>query len=137
MDAARVEQRTDLDKLIIDIETNGTVDPEEAIRHAARPRIHTFIATSDIHLAYKLKMSRDEVIVAAGGWTDDLLGRKELDVYARTVSFHEIGPAEAERQHRAGEGLDTGDAPSVLYRWVQRFGCLVGLGRRFPIAPSN
>ena len=32
---ARVEQRTDLDKLIIDIETNGTVDPEEAIRHAA------------------------------------------------------------------------------------------------------
>ncbi|MDH3901409.1 MAG: DNA-directed RNA polymerase subunit alpha, partial [Gammaproteobacteria bacterium] len=32
---ARVEQRTDLDKLIIDIETNGTVDPEAAIRHAA------------------------------------------------------------------------------------------------------
>ena len=35
VDRARVEQRTDLDKLIIDIETNGTVDPEEAIRHAA------------------------------------------------------------------------------------------------------
>ena len=34
VDAARVEQRTDLDKLIIDIETNGTVDPEEAIRRA-------------------------------------------------------------------------------------------------------
>ena len=32
---ARVEQRTDLDKLIIDIESNGTVDPEEAIRRAA------------------------------------------------------------------------------------------------------
>ncbi|HCO58683.1 MAG TPA: DNA-directed RNA polymerase subunit alpha, partial [Porticoccaceae bacterium] len=29
---ARVEQRTDLDKLILDIETNGTIDPEEAIR---------------------------------------------------------------------------------------------------------
>jgi len=39
----------------------------------------------------------DEVIVAAGGWTDDLLGRTALDVYARTVAFHEIGPAEAER----------------------------------------
>lgn len=39
----------------------------------------------------------DEVIVAAGGWTDDLLGRKALDVYARTVAFHEIGAAEAER----------------------------------------
>jgi DNA-directed RNA polymerase subunit alpha len=35
VEAARVEQRTDLDKLIIDIETNGTLDPEEAIRRAA------------------------------------------------------------------------------------------------------
>lgn len=32
---ARVEQRTNLDKLIIDLETNGTIDPEEAIRKAA------------------------------------------------------------------------------------------------------
>ncbi|OAU95996.1 MULTISPECIES: DNA-directed RNA polymerase subunit alpha [Moraxella] len=32
---ARVEQRTDLDKLIIELETNGTIDPEEAIRKAA------------------------------------------------------------------------------------------------------
>jgi 2-isopropylmalate synthase len=37
----------------------------QAIRNSARPRIHTFIATSDIHLEYKLKMSRDEVIRAA------------------------------------------------------------------------
>lgn len=34
VEAARVEQRTNLDKLIIDIETNGTIDPEEAIRRA-------------------------------------------------------------------------------------------------------
>ncbi len=32
---ARVEQRTDLDKLVLDIETNGAIDPEEAIRRAA------------------------------------------------------------------------------------------------------
>jgi len=32
---ARVEQRTDLDRLVIDLETNGTIDPEEAIRRAA------------------------------------------------------------------------------------------------------
>lgn len=32
---ARVEQRTDLDKLIIELETNGTIDPEVAIRKAA------------------------------------------------------------------------------------------------------
>lgn len=36
VDSARVEQRTDLDKLIIDLETNGAVDPEESIRYAAR-----------------------------------------------------------------------------------------------------
>ena len=35
VDAARVEQRTDLDKLVIDLETNGTIDPEEAIRRSA------------------------------------------------------------------------------------------------------
>lgn len=35
VESARVEQRTDLDKLIIELETNGTVDPEQAIRNAA------------------------------------------------------------------------------------------------------
>lgn len=33
---ARVEQRTDLDKLVLDIETNGVISPEEAVRQAAR-----------------------------------------------------------------------------------------------------
>ena len=36
VESARVEQRTDLDKLIINLETNGTIEPEEAIRTAAR-----------------------------------------------------------------------------------------------------
>jgi 2-isopropylmalate synthase len=35
----------------------------EAVRHAARPRIHTFLATSPIHMQYKLKMSPEEVVV--------------------------------------------------------------------------
>ena len=35
VESARVEQRTNLDKLVIDLETNGTIDPEEAIRSAA------------------------------------------------------------------------------------------------------
>lgn len=37
----------------------------EAIRLAESPRIHTFIATSDIHLKYKLKKSREEVLELA------------------------------------------------------------------------
>ena len=36
VESARVEQRTDLDRLVMDIETNGAADPEEAIRYAAR-----------------------------------------------------------------------------------------------------
>ena len=36
VESARVEQRTDLDKLIMEIETNGVIEPEEAIRTAAR-----------------------------------------------------------------------------------------------------
>lgn len=35
VEPARLKQRTDLDKLIIEIETNGTIDPEEAVRRAA------------------------------------------------------------------------------------------------------
>jgi len=35
VEPARVEQRTDLDRLVLDIETNGTIDPDEAIRTAA------------------------------------------------------------------------------------------------------
>ena len=37
----------------------------EAVRYAAKPRIHVFIATSDIHLKYKLKKTRKEVLKAA------------------------------------------------------------------------
>jgi DNA-directed RNA polymerase subunit alpha len=36
VESARVEQRTDLDKLIIELVTDGSVDPEESVRHAAR-----------------------------------------------------------------------------------------------------
>lgn len=35
VEAARVAQRTNLDKLVVEIETNGTIDPEDAIRRAA------------------------------------------------------------------------------------------------------
>jgi 2-isopropylmalate synthase len=43
----------------------NTPDIERAaasLKHAKRPRIHTFIATSDIHLKYKLKKSRQQVL---------------------------------------------------------------------------
>ena len=51
----------------------------EALEGAERPRIHTFIATSDIHLEHKLRMSREEVLAEvdravkqARGYCDDV-----------------------------------------------------------------
>ncbi|MEM7413734.1 MAG: 2-isopropylmalate synthase [Myxococcota bacterium] len=51
----------------------------EALEGAARPRIHTFIATSDIHLEHKLRMNREEVLAEvdravrqAKGYCDDV-----------------------------------------------------------------
>ena len=46
VDNARVENRTDLDKLTIELQTNGTIDPEEAIRISAsilQRQLHTFV----------------------------------------------------------------------------------------------
>jgi len=48
VESARVEQRTDLDKLIIDIETNGVVDPEEAVRYAARILVDQLSVFADL-----------------------------------------------------------------------------------------
>ncbi len=48
VEAARVEQRTDLDSLILDIETNGAIDPEEAVRTAARILIDQMSIFADL-----------------------------------------------------------------------------------------
>ena len=48
---ARVEQRTDLDKLVMEIETNGAIPPEEAIRQSARILVEklAFFAQIDVN----------------------------------------------------------------------------------------
>ncbi|MGN1394488.1 MAG: DNA-directed RNA polymerase subunit alpha [Succinivibrionaceae bacterium] len=46
VESARVEQRTDLDKLVITIETNGVIDPESAINKGAellREQLYSFV----------------------------------------------------------------------------------------------
>src|SRR5690349_16326371 len=54
-------------------------DPQravEAIQVAERPHLHVFIATSDIHLKHKLRLSRDEALVEAVKWVR--FGREAL-----------------------------------------------------------
>jgi len=49
VESARVEQQTNLDKLLVEIETNGTLDPEQAVRHAAdllRDQLAVFVDLS-------------------------------------------------------------------------------------------
>jgi len=48
VESARVEQRTDLDKLIMEIETNGVIEPEEAIRNAARILVEQLSVFADL-----------------------------------------------------------------------------------------
>jgi len=77
----------------IDIDRAG-----EALRQAERARIHTFIATSDIHLEHKLKMSRkqvldviDSAVKRAKRYTDDVefspedAGRTDQDFLCQVV----------------------------------------------------
>lgn len=48
VESARVEQRIDLDKLVMDLETNGVVDAEEAIRYAARVLVDQLSVFADL-----------------------------------------------------------------------------------------
>ena len=63
VESARVEQRTDLDKLVLEIETNGTLDPEEAIRHSANILQHQLAAFVDLKDTVQKQPERYEVTV--------------------------------------------------------------------------
>jgi DNA-directed RNA polymerase subunit alpha len=78
VEAARVEQRTNLDKLIIDIETNGTIDPEEAIRRAGnilKDQLEVFV---DLH-------GHDEAAAAAAESQIDPILMRPVDELELTV----------------------------------------------------
>ncbi|MEO1368270.1 MAG: 2-isopropylmalate synthase, partial [Acidobacteriota bacterium] len=63
----------------------------QAVRRAAKPRIHTFLATSDLHLRHKLNMSRGEVIDRVG----------EMVSYASSLTADvEFSPEDAGRSDR-------------------------------------
>ncbi len=64
VDNARVEQRTDLDKLVIDLETNGTLDPEEAIRRSAtilQQQLATFVDLQSAPITQEKSIREDSV----------------------------------------------------------------------------
>ena len=66
VEAARVEQHTDLDKLVIDIESNGTIDPEQAIREAAtilHKQIAVFVNLESTEVEAEYEVQVDPVLL--------------------------------------------------------------------------
>jgi len=63
----------------------------EAVQYAVRPRIHTFIATSDVHMKYKLRMTEDQVLENA------IAAVKYAKKYCEDVEF---SPEDASRSRR-------------------------------------
>lgn len=93
VDKARVENRTDLDKLTIELQTNGTLDPEEAIRISAsilQRQLHAFVDMKfeESNLDNKVRNDFDPVLLRS---VDDL----ELTVRSanclKAENIHYIG----------------------------------------------
>jgi 2-isopropylmalate synthase len=99
----------------------------KALKGAARPRIHTFLATSDIHLAFKLKMSRQDALRTAG----------ECVAYARSLCDDvEFSPEDATRsdpdflcevlQAAVDSGATTLNIPDTVgYTMPEEYGRLI------------
>ncbi|GDX71766.1 2-isopropylmalate synthase [Cyanobium sp.] len=107
----------------------------EAVEPAARKRIHTFIATSDIHLEHKLRKSRAEVLQIAG----------EMVAYARSLvedvefSCEDAGRSDPEFMYQVIEaaiaaGATTINIPDTVgYTTPAEFGALIdGINRHVP-----
>ncbi|KAF3667752.1 2-isopropylmalate synthase B [Capsicum annuum] len=99
-----------------------------AVKYAKKPRIHTFIATSEIHMKYKLKMSKDEVVEKA----------TSMVAYARSLGCDDVefSPEDAGRSdreflyHILGEAIKAGATTlnipdTVGYTVPSEFGQLI------------
>ncbi|MBM5792957.1 MAG: 2-isopropylmalate synthase [Cyanobacteria bacterium M_surface_7_m2_037] len=107
----------------------------DAVAPAANRRIHTFIATSDIHLEHKLRKSRAEVLQIAG----------EMVAYARSLvddvefSCEDAGRSDPEFMYQVIEaaiaaGATTINIPDTVgYATPAEFGALIdGINRHVP-----
>ncbi len=100
VEAARVEQRTDLDKLIIDIETNGTIEAEEAIRRAGA------ILKDQLSVFVDLQGEDEAVTKVAEMQFDPLLLRPvdELELTVRSANCLKAENIHYNRRPRAAHG---------------------------------
>ena len=109
-------------------------DPQraiEAIRVAERPHLHVFIATSDIHLKHKLKLTREEALAEAVRWVRhgrEQLGRDaEIEFSAEDASRTDPEFLLQVYEAVVGAGASTVNIPDTVgYAIPAEFGALVG-----------
>jgi 2-isopropylmalate synthase len=107
----------------------------EAVQHARRPRIHTFLATSDIHIKHKLRMTREQVLATVADMVAYARG-KCADV---EFSPEDAGRSEPEFLYRVLEvailaGATTLNIPDTVgYTMPDEFGALIaGIRKNVP-----
>jgi len=104
----------------------------EALQYAARPRIHVFLATSDIHLQYKLRITRDQCVAQA---------REAIQLAKSLCQDVEFSPEDATRTDRdflcrvldavVKAGATTLNIPDTVgYTVPAEFGDLISMIRR-------
>ncbi len=99
----------------------------EAIRPAAHPRIHTFLATSDIHLEHKLEMTREQVVARVG----EMVARAKRCCDDIEFSPEDAGRSDPEFLYRVLEiainaGATTLNIPDTVgYTTPEEFGALI------------
>lgn len=99
----------------------------EAIKDAANPRIHTFISSSDIHLKYQLKKSREQVLQEAREAVRHACG------YTANVEFSPMDATRSDRDYLCemveaviAEGAKTVNIPDTVgYAIPEEFGSLI------------
>jgi 2-isopropylmalate synthase len=109
-------------------------DPQravEAIRVAERPHLHVFIATSDIHLKHKLRLSRDEALAEAIRWVRygrEQLGKDaEVEFSAEDASRTDVEFLLKMYEAVVDAGATTVNIPDTVgYAIPAEFGALVG-----------
>jgi 2-isopropylmalate synthase len=77
----------------------------QAIKGGAKPRLHTFISSSDIHLEHQLKMTRKDVLKMA------VKAVKQSKTYTDDVEFSAMDATRSDREYLAqmiGEAIDAG-----------------------------
>jgi 2-isopropylmalate synthase len=99
-----------------------------SLEHARRPRIHTFIATSDIHLKYKLKKSQEQVLNDAVAAVE-LARRYVDDVEFSAEDGARTDPDYLEKISKAvvAAGARTVNIPDTVgYSAPREYGALIG-----------